>query len=294
MIEDVSSPGCLTAIPSAIVSPWGSSPASGAHAAACTPIRRSSGRSSRRAIAIPAASPPPPTGITTVPAPSGSCSASSSPSVPCPAITRGSSNGVHERRARSLLEDPRRVDRVVEVLADQLDGGAVAAGGVDLGHRRSVGHEDRRGDPGLPRRPRDGLTVVAGTRRDDAGSSLRFGERRDDVDGAADLERPRALQVLGLEVHRAIADPRKGVGRVHGRDARDPVQPLTGGEQISESGSVHHRRRRRLGTRARGSPRPLSADRALAPGRRRAVGGARDPSPRPPRCAPSHALTPTA
>jgi len=44
-----------------------------------------------RAIEIPAARPPPPTGSRNVCA-SGSCSASSSPIVPCPAITTGSSN----------------------------------------------------------------------------------------------------------------------------------------------------------------------------------------------------------
>ena len=54
----MSSPGCLTAMPSAIV--CASRPTS-------TPTRRTSGRSARRAIATPEASPPPPTGISTVP-----------------------------------------------------------------------------------------------------------------------------------------------------------------------------------------------------------------------------------
>ena len=57
---------------------------------AWTPTSRTSGRTALSAIAIPAASPPPPIGITSVPM-SGSCSASSSPIVPCPAITRSSS-----------------------------------------------------------------------------------------------------------------------------------------------------------------------------------------------------------
>ena len=88
----MSSAGYLTAIPSAIVGPVGALPAKGAQAAACTPTSDSSGRSARSPIAIPAARPPPPIGITTVPGPAGSCSASSSPSVPWPATTRGSSN----------------------------------------------------------------------------------------------------------------------------------------------------------------------------------------------------------
>ena len=87
----MSVPGCLTAIPSAIVYRCSVPPAKGQMFAAWTPMMRTSGVSARRAIAIPAASPPPPIGTITVP-PSGSCSASSSPIVPCPAITRSSSN----------------------------------------------------------------------------------------------------------------------------------------------------------------------------------------------------------
>jgi len=60
--------------------------------AACTPTMRTPGCRARSAIAIPDASPPPPIGITTVPA-SGACSTSSRPIVPWPAITSGSSNG---------------------------------------------------------------------------------------------------------------------------------------------------------------------------------------------------------
>ena len=61
-MPDVSSPGCLTAIPSAIVKPEppGSVPA------AWTPTMRRPGRTARSASAMPAASPPPPIGITTV------------------------------------------------------------------------------------------------------------------------------------------------------------------------------------------------------------------------------------
>ena len=55
-------------------------PASGAHAADWTPTSRSSGRSVSSAVATPEARPPPPTGITTVARPVGSCPASSRPS----------------------------------------------------------------------------------------------------------------------------------------------------------------------------------------------------------------------
>ena len=103
---------------------------------------------------------------------SGSCSASSSPTVPWPAITRSSSKAwtkVAPRRLDVLL---RGRERLVEALADELDAGAVVPRRVDLRHRRVLRHEDRGRDPGLARRPRDRLAVVAGARRDDAGRAL--------------------------------------------------------------------------------------------------------------------------
>ena len=51
-------------------------------------------------------------------------------------------------------------------------------------------------------------------------------ERRDRVVGAADLERARALEVLGLEEHRATGEPRERLRRVERRLARDPREPL--------------------------------------------------------------------
>ena len=87
-MDIVSSPGCFTAIPSAIVKPGppGSVPA------AWTPTIFTPGSRDFSASAIPAASPPPPTGITTV-CTSGTWSAISSPIVPWPAITFSSSYG---------------------------------------------------------------------------------------------------------------------------------------------------------------------------------------------------------
>ena len=93
-------PGRLTAIPSAIVSadaasigsPAAIDSGNGAHAAAWTPTICTDGLASLIASATPAASPPPPTGITTF-ARSGTSSSSSSPSEPWPATIAGSSNG---------------------------------------------------------------------------------------------------------------------------------------------------------------------------------------------------------
>ena len=85
-ISIVSSPGSLTAIPSAIEKPE----PPGIVPAARTPTIRSPGRTARSASEMPDASPPPPIGITTV-SRSSTCSAISSPIEPCPAITNGSS-----------------------------------------------------------------------------------------------------------------------------------------------------------------------------------------------------------
>ncbi len=79
--------------------------------------RRGSSAAARAARArSPAARPPPPTGMSTV-STSGSCSASSSPSVPCPAITCSSSKActkvapVCARRARARRRARRRSPR---------------------------------------------------------------------------------------------------------------------------------------------------------------------------------------
>ncbi len=95
-----SSPGRATAIPSAMVGPpvTGTGVRAaidsgyGATSSACTPVILMSGSVPRAAIAIPAASPPPPTGTTIVRTP-GHCSAISRPTVPCPAMMSGCSNG---------------------------------------------------------------------------------------------------------------------------------------------------------------------------------------------------------
>ena len=86
------SPGRCTAMPSAIVgppttctgSPAATEATSPGTASACTPTTRTSGSSECTATVIPAASPPPPTGTTTVRTP-GHCSMISKPSVPWPA-----------------------------------------------------------------------------------------------------------------------------------------------------------------------------------------------------------------
>ena len=213
-IAPVSSLGCLTAIPSAIVKPCSVEPVYGAHAAAWTPTTRTFGCSSRSASAIPDARPPPPIGTTSVSS-SGSCSAISSPIVPWPAITRSSSKACTKVAPVVLGALERRGERLVEVLAGQLDVRPVVHGRLDLRHRRVLRHEDRRRDLRLARRPRDRLAVVAGARRDHARGALGVAQRRDLVDGAADLERARALERLGLQLDVAADHARE---RLRGED----------------------------------------------------------------------------
>ena len=94
------SPTRRTAAPSTNESSSGSVTGSPARSAALmlaapagsTPTTRISGCRSRSSVATPASSPPPPTGTTTTSGARPSCSRISRPTVPCPAIVRGSSN----------------------------------------------------------------------------------------------------------------------------------------------------------------------------------------------------------
>ena len=107
-IAIVSSPGCLTAIPSAIV-PRPVLPA-------CTPTMLTPGRSARSAIAIPAASPPPPTGSTNV----ADVRQLGRELEPDRALARDHAlvlERVHERRAGLLGARERRGERLVEARA---------------------------------------------------------------------------------------------------------------------------------------------------------------------------------
>mmetsp|Transcript_6678 Transcript_6678/g.16148 ORF Transcript_6678/g.16148 Transcript_6678/m.16148 type:complete len:361 (-) Transcript_6678:144-1226(-) len=98
--RNVSAPTSVTAVPSANVPTLGSStrsPAARLRAMASasslsTPYTFTSGRSRFSTAAMPAISPPPPTGTNTA-STSSHCRKISNPTVPCPAITAGWSNG---------------------------------------------------------------------------------------------------------------------------------------------------------------------------------------------------------
>ncbi len=156
---------------------------------------------------MPEASPPPPTGITTVPGPGrkllGQLETERSLSRDDPRIVER----VNEGGTRLRLDRAGTVDAFVVPLALEQHLRAVPSRRLDLGHRREIGNDDGRGDPGATGRPRDRLAVVPGARRHDPGLALRGRELGDRREGTADLEGTRALQILGLEQHRTPDQP---------------------------------------------------------------------------------------
>ncbi len=243
----VSSPGRLTAMPSAIVCartaasicPCCTDRTNAAQPVAWTPTTRTPGSSAVSASAEPASRPPPPHGTTTR-STSGTCSASSSPTVPCPAMMRSSSNA--EMKVAPVLAARSRAAACASSKVEPWSAicGAVADRRLHLGHRRVDGHEDRRLHAERARRERDALRVVAGARRDDAAGALVGAERRDAVVGAADLEGAGALEVLGLHQHLG-ADPlgqeARREDRRAGGDALDGRGGRADGVEVGHAGS---------------------------------------------------------
>src|SRR5262249_5266899 len=82
--------------------------------------------------------------------------------------------------------------------------------------------------------PCDRLAVVARARRDHTGRPLLGRQRRELVDGAADLEGAGALQVLGLEEHLTPAAARERLRHVDGRLRRDAADALARLLYVSE------------------------------------------------------------
>ena len=114
--------------------------------------------------------------------------------------------------------------RLVEAAAREDDLGAVALRRLELGGRRVLGHEDGGVHAGLARGPGDGLPVVAGARGDDAGGALGVRQAGDPVEGAADLEGAGALEVLGLQPDRAAGQAAEGLRGDDRRLARDALR----------------------------------------------------------------------
>ena len=129
--------------------------------------------------------------------------------------------------------------RRVEAQAGEDDLGAVALRRLELGRRRVLRHEDRCAHAVLARSPGDRLAVVAGARRDHPGGALGVRQAGDPVEGAADLEGARALEVLGLEPDRPAGEAAERLRRDDRRLARDPLQAPARLLDLSERRARH-------------------------------------------------------
>ena len=125
---------------------------------------------------------------------------------------------------------------------------AVAARRRHLRGRRVVRHHDRGRHAEQACRQRDRLRVVAGRERDHAGLALARVEARQRVEGAAELERAHALQVLALE---------EDLGAELGVGGARASAPACDGH--GRRGARRHRRRRRRSAGS-ASGRVLSAE----------------------------------
>ena len=159
---------------------------------------------------------------------------------------------VDEHRAGPRREQQRLLERVLHRRPVQDHRRAVGAGRLHLRHRRPLGHDHGGRGAEQPGGERDALRVVARARRHHAAGPLRVGQPGDPGVGAAHLERPRALQVLALQVDRAA----RLLGqhpRVEHRGRRDDVA-----QQLARRDDV-------IGLHERGNAKPQQ--RTLALGR---------------------------
>jgi len=133
---------------------------------------------------------------------------------------------VHEYRAGLVAEGLRCDQSLVDRVPVETHIRAVRAGRLDLGDGSALRHEHRCPDAEQRGRQGNPLRVVAGARGDDAAGGFVRGQPGNTRVGAADLERPRALQVLALEPDRP-ADPfRERARPLHWSVEDDPAQQL--------------------------------------------------------------------
>ena len=147
---------------------------------------------------------------------------------------------VDQHRTGLFAECARRDERLVDGAACEHDLGAVVAGGLHLGDRGPLRHEDRGAHAESPRSQRHALRMIARARRDDSAQPLLVVELRDAVVGAADLERSRALEVLGDEVDGA-ADRLEQPARARRRQvADDALEPIARRLDVREHDGAGH------------------------------------------------------
>ena len=132
--------------------------------------------------------------------------------------------GMDERPACLLLELSQPVEHGLRSRRFEVDLGAVAPSGGDLGRTRRRPHHEQRVETFEPGAVRQRLRMVACGDADHASRALLRRQRAQLVQDAARLERARALEELGLEEHagpeRRRAEDGRAVKRVADRLAR--------------------------------------------------------------------------
>ena len=168
------------------------------------------------ATATPETSPPPPTGTSTASSP-GTCSTTSSPSVPWPAMISSSSKGWTKVSPSS--RSSRRASRVglVVARAGEDHPRPVAAGVGHLHDGGGLRHHDGGRDPQPPGVVGHRLGVVPGRGGDEPAGPLRLTQGEELVQGAALLVGARHLEVVELEERLGPREPGEGLGAGAGR-----------------------------------------------------------------------------
>ena len=261
----VSSPGRLTAMPSAIVRALGVSTGSwaaiesaiAAQPSAWTPITSIEGSWSFSAIASPLASPPPPTGTSTRRR-FGHLGGELDADAGLAADHVGVVEGVDELEPVGGRRLAGERDAGVDRLAAADDLALEGADRLDLADRRRLRHVDAAGQALGAGGVGERLRVVAGAAGDDA-RALPRPDRVELRERAADLEAAGPLQVLGLE-HDLAADLAAEAARRHRRRLADELAAKRRGR----SGA---RRGRATGGWLEARPSDRSATRSRAPAR---------------------------
>lgn len=129
--------------------------------------------------------------------------------------------GCHQRRPAFVGEPFSHCSSSVGGRSGHHDVRAQSARRLHLVVRDLWRHHHCRGDPERPRRPCDGLRMVACGVSDDAGSTLRLAEPHDAVESPAHLERTRRLEAFGLDQDRPAFRCGKAA-QLHERGDRQP------------------------------------------------------------------------
>ena len=185
-----------------------------------TPTTRTFGATPFTAQAMPAMSPPPDSGTTTV-----STSGQSSKQLQADrALPRDHVRMIEGRdldHAR-FCHEPVDLDlRCVLALPDDAHLGAERADRRELVRRHEARHADDRTDAEPAGGVGDGAAVIARRGADHAAAPLRLAQPRKRMRRAADFERPDGLRRFQLEAHLAAARKRKRRGRHERRAERD-------------------------------------------------------------------------